>query len=117
MRRRASRHGRGAYAMRIGFLVWNQFQVAHAAEIARHFEDPEFIFIDRSVAGLNRFNPSWLVPYGAYTRFLSETDLHQLDGEYDAIVTQFRPPLKSPWQRTRLVMHQYSLAKPKTAYN
>lgn len=103
--------------MRIGFLVWNQFQVAHGAEIARHFEDPEFIFIDRNPAALSGFDPSWLVPYGAYSRFPSELELHQLDGEYDAIVTQFRPPLTTPWTRTKLVMHQYSLAKPKTAYN
>lgn len=103
--------------MRIGFLVWNQFQVAHSVEIARHFDEPDFIFIDRSPAALKGFDPSWLVPYGAYCRFLSELDLDCLDGQYDAIVTQFRPPLSQPWKRTRLVMQQYSLAKPKTAYN
>jgi len=103
--------------MRIGFLVWNQFQVAHSVEIARHFDEPDFIFIDRSPEALRDFDPAWLVPYGAYCRFLSELDLHSLDGQYDAIVSQFRPPLKQPWKLTKLVMQQYSLAKPKTAYN
>ncbi len=103
--------------MRIGFLVWNQFQVAHSVEIARHFNEPDFIFIDRSPEALKGFDPAWLVRYGAYCRFLSELDLQSLDGQYDAIVTQFRPPLTRPWKRTKLIMQQYSLAKPKTAYN
>lgn len=103
--------------MRIGFLVWNQFQVAHSVEIARHFEEPDFLFMDRSPKALDGFNPAWLVPYGAYCRFVSELDLQSLDGQYDAIVTQFRPPLERPWKHTKLVMQQYSLAKPKTAYN
>lgn len=103
--------------MRIGFLVWNQFQVAHSVEIARHFHDPDFIFIDRNPSALRDFDASWLAQYGAYTRFLRETSLELLDGEYDAIVAQFRPPVREPWRTTKLVMHQYSLAKPKTAYN
>jgi CDP-glycerol glycerophosphotransferase (TagB/SpsB family) len=103
--------------MRIGFLVWNQFQVAHSVEIARHFDEPDFIFMDRSPEALAGFDPAWLVPYGAYCRFVSETDLQSLDGQYDAIVAQFRPPLQRPWTRTKLIMQQYSLAKPKTAYN
>lgn len=103
--------------MKIGFLVWNKFQVAHAAEIARHFDEPEFVFIDRDPRALNGFDPAWLVPYGAYCRFLPELALGTLDGKYDAIVSQFRPPLKDPWTKTRMVLQQYSLAKPKTAYN
>lgn len=103
--------------MRIGFLVWNQFQAAHSVEIARHFEEPDFIFIDRSPKALDGFAPSWLVKYGAYCRFVSELELQSLDGQYDAIVTQFRPPLEQPWKHTKLIMQQYSLAKPKTAYN
>lgn len=103
--------------MRIGFLAWNQFQVAQAAEIAKALAQAEFIFIDRDLAGLKGFDPSWLVPYGAYSRFVSELDLQSLDGQYDAIVAQFRPPLKQPWRKTRLIIQQYSLAKPKTAYN
>lgn len=103
--------------MRVGFLVWNQFQVAHTAEVARHFDEPDFIFLDRSPEALDGFNPSWLVRYGAYCRFVSELELESLDGQYDAIVSQFRPPLDKPWTRTRLVMQQYSVAKPKTAFN
>lgn len=103
--------------MRIGFLVWNQFQVAHAAEVAGHFDEPAFIFMDRSPEALDGFDPSWLVRYGAYCRFVSELGLEALDGQFDAIVSQFRPPLDKPWSKTRLIMQQYSLAKPKTAFN
>lgn len=103
--------------MRVGFLVWNRFQVAHAAEISKHFDEPDFIFTNRDEAALVGFNPDWLTPYGACTRFISELDIHSLDGQYDAIVTQFRPPMKRAWKTTRLVIQQYSLAKPKTAYN
>lgn len=103
--------------MRIGFLVWNQFQVAQSAEIARHFVDPDFIFIDRDSSALKDFSPAWLVPYGAYSRFVPELELQSLDGQYDAVVAQFRPPLKAPWSKTKLIIQQYSLAKPKTAYN
>ena len=103
--------------MRIGFLVWNQFQVAHTAEIAKRFDEPDFIFIDRVPTALKDFDPAWLIQYGAYARFVSELELSSLDGQYDAIVSQFRPPLKSAWENTKLVMQQYSLAKPKTAYN
>lgn len=103
--------------MRIGFLVWNKFQVGHFAEIMRHFEEPDVIFIDREINGLSGFNPQWLARYGAYSRFLTETELDSLDGQYDAILTQFTPPLARPWKKTKLVMTQYSMAKPKTAYN
>lgn len=103
--------------MRVGFLVWNQFQVAHTAEIARHFNEPDFIFIDREPSALRNFDPTWLVKYGAYARFVSELDLCSLDGQYDAIIAQFRPPLKAAWSKTKLIIQQYSLAKPKTAYN
>src|SRR5690606_22546509 len=75
------------------------------------------VFIDRDPRALNGFDPAWLVPYGAYCRFLPELALGTLDGKYDAIVSQFRPPLKDPWTKTRMVLQQYSLAKPKTAYN
>src|SRR5690606_22249302 len=97
----------GIRNMRIGFLVWNQFQVAHSVEIARHFHDPDFIFIDRNQSALKDFDASWLAGYGAYTRFVRETALDLLDGEYDAIVAQFRPPVREPWRATKLVMHQY----------
>lgn len=109
---------RGSLVMqKVGFLVWNQFQVAHFAEIAKHFSEPDFIFIDRSPEALAGFNASWLVPYGAYCRFISELQLQSLDGQYDAVISQFRPPLRAQWRVTKLMMLQYSLAKPKTAYN
>lgn len=103
--------------MRIGFLVWNTFQVGHFAELLRYFDEPEIIFCDRSPAGLKKFDPQWLSKYGAYSRFVEQTKLAALDGEYDAILTQFTPPLEKPWVKTRLVMCQYSMAKPKTAFN
>jgi hypothetical protein len=103
--------------MKVGFLTWNKFQVAHFAELMRQFDEPDVIFIDRDVTALEAFDIGWLLPYGAFTRFLRETDLASLDGEYDLILTQFNPPLKERWKKTRLVMVQYSLSKPKTAYN
>ncbi|KQY23994.1 hypothetical protein [Rhizobium sp. Root482] len=103
--------------MRIGFLVWNTFQVGHFAEIMRQFDEPDVIFINRDVSGLKNFDPQWLTRYGAYSRFIRETDLASLDGEYDAILAQFTPPLSKRWKKTKLVMCQYSMAKPKTAYN
>ena len=103
--------------MRIGFLVWNRFQVAHFAEIARQFDEPDFILTDRDPRGLSGFDPAWLTKYGAYTRFVSETNLDSLDGQYDVILTQFTPGLAKSWTKTKLVMCQYSMAKPKTVYN
>lgn len=103
--------------LKIGFLVWNKFQVAHFAELASQFDEPDFIFIDRDNRALEGFDPTWLTPYGAYARFIKELDLGEIDGQYDAILTQFTPALQSPWKKTKLVMCQYSMAKPKTAYN
>lgn len=103
--------------MRIGCLVWNQFQVGHFAEIIKHFDEPDVIFTDRDTKGLGGFNANWLTDYGAYSRFIPEIELGLLDGQYDAVLTQFTPPLARPWQQTQLIMTQYSMAKPKTAYN
>lgn len=103
--------------MRVGFLVWNQFQVGHFAELAAQFHEPDFIFTDRDRSALKNFDPAWLTRYGAYTRFIRETELYRLDGRYDVILTQFTPPLRTPWKKTKMVMCQYSMAKPKTAYN
>lgn len=103
--------------MRIGFLVWNTFQVGHFAEIMAHCDKPEVIFTNRDVAGLKDFDPLWLDAYGASPRHVDEMKLAELDGAYDAIVTAFTPALRHPWTKTKLVMCQYSLAKPKTAYN
>jgi hypothetical protein len=103
--------------MKVGFLAWNQFQVGHFAEMAAQFREPDIILTDRDRRALTRFDPAWLTRYGAYTRFVRESDLRLLDGQYDAIFTQFTPPLARPWKDTRLVMCQYSMAKPKTAYN
>lgn len=103
--------------MRIGFLVWNSFQVGHFAELMKEFDEPDVIFVDHDTSGLSGFDPQWLTRYGAYSRFISETELSGLDGQYDAILTQFTPPLPKPWKQTKLIMCQYSMAKPKTAYN
>lgn len=102
---------------RVGFLVWNKFQIAHFAEIAKKFDEPDFIFTDRDVSAINDFRVDFLTQIGAYTRFCRELDLDSLDGQYDAILTQFTPPLKKKWKKTKLVMCQYSLAKAKTVYN
>lgn len=106
-------------SMRTGFLAWNAFQVAHVAEIMRHFEEPDVIFTDFLDKALFGFDPQWLTKYGAYSRFVRETELDRLDGEYDAIVAVMPRvlPLRKPWAKTRLVICQYSMAKPKTVYN
>jgi hypothetical protein len=103
--------------VKVGFLVWNQFQIGHFAEMIRHFHEPDIIFIDRAKEELSGIDFEWLLPLGAYTRFVRELDLASLDGQYDAILSQFNPPLASRWRKTKLVMTQYSIAKPKTAFN
>ena len=103
--------------MKIGFLVWNKFQVAHFAELIRQFDEPDIIFVDRDPKSLHNFDPGWLMPLGGFTRFLPETKLDSLDGQFDFVLSQFNPPLQQKWSSTKLVMYQYSLTKPKTLYN
>lgn len=102
--------------MRVGFLVGNKFQIAHFAELMAQFEDPDVIFFDRDLNAFQNFNPQCLTRYGAFCRFVHEADLDSLDGQYDVIFAQINPPLKEPWGETKLIMTQYSMAKPKVAY-
>lgn len=104
--------------MRVGFLVWNRFQVAHFAEIARQFADPDLIQTARHKLAWNGFEPGSLIALRASSRFVQLDHVDSLDGEYDVIVfPQSIRPLAATWVDTRIVMHQYSLAKPKAAYN
>lgn len=101
----------------VGFLVWNSFQIGHFAELMRQFDEPDVIILNRDPEGLRDFDPQLLSPYGAFTRFVREWELHTLDGQYDALITQFTPALAKPFRHTKLIMAQYSMAKPKTAFN
>jgi hypothetical protein len=98
-------------------LYGTNFKVGHFAEIAKQFLEPAFIFVKRDDRAINSIDPQWFTNYGSFTRFVLETNLASLDGQFDALLTQFTQSLNTPWQKTKLIMCQYSMAKPRTAFN
>ena len=103
--------------MKAGFLVWNVFQLGHFAELIQQFDEPDVIFLNKHPSQLIGFDLEWLIPLGAYSRFVQYDKISSLDGQYDVLLTQGDTPLSKALEHTKLVRVQYSLARPKAAYS
>lgn len=96
-------------ATNIGFIAWNQFQANMFSPIAKTFQHPILLVLkDRKHADQNLISsprPDFV------TLPVSSSDLANLDGTLDLILTQTSFPKIGTFEHTKIVSLQYSLTK------
>ncbi len=102
--------------MKVAFLVWNIFMIRHFSSIAKHFNNPDFIFFSREDSKISSEMLSALEESGSYFRYTSEKNLHNIANQYDVIVATSFPLTMKPIN-TKVVIIQYGLAKDKNQFD
>jgi hypothetical protein len=101
--------------MKIGFIVWNPFQVVQFENTIRVFVGAVLIIIDNG-DNLHLFNKSWLRLLGMKIEYVRRGNLPYIDDVYDAIFFQSPFPSMEKLLKTRLISLQYGLAKERHNY-
>jgi len=100
--------------MKIGFVAWNRFQVAQVAPILQSQCDAVLIFqSDRAGADttIPASPPEWCSVLSITRQATAE-----LDGIFDAVLTQTTTPETADFSRTKVIAVQYSMAKERHQY-
>lgn len=101
--------------MKVGFIIWNPFQLIQFKSIALKLEKPT-IFIIRKNNNLALFpkklinNKSWNVVY------IEPHDVPVIDGTHDILLFQSAFPGIEKIKNSKLVSIQYGLAKERHNY-
>lgn len=103
--------------MKIGFFVWNPFQIYQFDSIVRSCPGATYILEQRKNVDFERLFPSeFLEQVSAPIQFVDRNELSKMDGEYDAIVCQTAFGHMERFEKTKVVGMQYSMSKERHQY-
>jgi hypothetical protein len=104
--------------MKIGFFVWNPFQVYQFESVVQSLPgEAVYILERRKNVDFDRLFPKdFVASLSAPIHFVKRGELAEIDGEYDAVVCQTAFGHMERLVRTKVVGLQYSMSKERHQY-
>ena len=101
---------------RVAFLGWNAFQLLHGLDIARALPG-SILVVERRPEHLDELSDSFLSSLEVPVLFWEPERMAELDGVFDVVVCQTPFTQIERFEKSKIAMLQYELAKKPHNYN